>query len=360
MKAAVLHEARQPMTIEDVGLSKPKRREVLVRTVRAGICHSDLHFQEGLYPYPLPTVLGHEAAGIVEQVGEDVTYVQPGDHVVGCLSVFCGECEQCLTGHPNLCLNTEVKLAPGAARRLTFRNEVLHQFMNLSAFAEQMVVHEHALVKIRPDMPLDRAALIGCGVITGVGAVFNTARMPPGSAVAVIGCGGIGLSCVNGAAMAGAARIIAIDRLPEKLETAKKLGATDVIQAGNTDVVAEVLEMTGGGVPYSFECLGLKETAEQSFRMLAFGGTATLIGMVPFGQKIELHAADLLRERRIQGCSMGSNRFRVDMPRLVEFYMQGRLHLDHLISGEMPLERINEGFDALRGGHVLRNLLTFA
>jgi len=211
MKAAVFHEPHQPLTIEDVQHAPLKRREVLVRTAFAGLCHSDLHFMEGLYPFPTPCVLGHEAAGVVEAVGEDVTYVKPGDHVITCLSVFCGECPQCMTGHPNLCENTEVKLQPGAARRLTWKGEVLHQAMNLSAFAENMLVHEHAVVKVREDVPLDRCALVGCGVMTGVGAVFHAAKVEPGSTVAVIGCGGIGLSAVNGAAMAGASRIIAID-----------------------------------------------------------------------------------------------------------------------------------------------------
>src|ERR1700750_2428942 len=231
MKAAVFHEAHQPLTIEEVEIAKPKRREVLLRTAYAGLCHSDLHFSEGLYPYPAPAVLGHEGAAVVEAVGEDVTYVKPGDHVITCLSVFCGECTQCMTGHPNLCENTEVKLLPGAARRLTWKGEVLNQAFNLSAFAENMLVHEHALVKVRDDVPLDRCALVGCGVMTGVGAVFHAAKVEPGSTVAVIGCGGIGLSAVNGAAMAGASKIIRIDTNQSKLEKALEMGATDIINA---------------------------------------------------------------------------------------------------------------------------------
>ena len=306
MKAAVLHAPHQPLTIEDVEHAKPKRREVLLRTAFAGLCHSDLHFMEGLYPIPTPCVLGHEGSAIVEAVGEDVTYVKPGDHVITCLSVFCGECPQCLSGHPNLCENTEVKLLPGAARRLTWKGEVLNQAFNLSVFAEKMVVHEHALVKIDAAIPLDRAALVGCGVITGVGAVFNAAKVEPGSTVAVIGCGGIGLSAVNGAALAGAARIIAIDTVPSKLELARQMGATDTINSSNADAVEAVKELTGGaGVPYSFEAVGLKKTAEQCFAMLRPGGVATIIGMIPFGTKIELHGADFLRDRKIQGTSHG-------------------------------------------------------
>ena len=360
MKAAVLHAPNQPMTVEEVSLAKPKRREVLVRTAFAGLCHSDLHFIEGLYPHPLPAVLGHEVAGVVEAVGEDVAYLAPGDHVIGCLSVFCGACPQCTAGRTVLCENTEVKMLPGVSNRMQWsKPEKLHQFLNLSSFAEQMLVHENALVKIDREIPLDRATLVGCGVITGVGAVINTARIPAGSTVAVIGCGGVGLSAVNGAALAGASRIIALDTLPEKLEVAKTMGATDTILVGNDDPVQAVRELTGGGVEYSFEALGLKATAEQSFAMLKPGGTATIIGMVPFGQKIELHGFDFLRERKIQGSSMGSNHFRTDMPRLLTLWRQGKLKLDHLISNTLKLEEINEGFRRLKGGHVVRQLIAF-
>ena len=297
---------------------------------------------------------------MVEAVGEDVTYVKPGDHVITCLSVFCGECEYCTTGHTNLCDNTEVKLLPGVARRLKWKGEVLHQAFNLSVFAEQMLVHEHAVVKINKEIPLDRAALVGCGVMTGVGAVFNAAKVEPGSTVAVIGCGGIGLSAVNGAAIAGAERIIAIDTNSSKLEKAIEMGATHTINASNVDPVAAVKDLTEGkGVPYSFEAIGLKITAEQSFAMLRPGGVATIIGMVPFGTKIELHGADFLRDRKIQGTSMGGNRFRVDMPRLLELWRQGRLKLDTLVSGQVKLNEINEGFAMLKTGAPVRNLINF-
>jgi S-(hydroxymethyl)glutathione dehydrogenase/alcohol dehydrogenase len=360
MRAAVFHEPNQPLTIENVEHAPLKRREVLVRTAYAGLCHSDLHFIEGLYPFPTPCVLGHEAAGVIEAVGDDVTYVKPGDHVITCLSVFCGECPQCMTGHPNLCENTEVKLLPGAARRLTWKGEVLNQAMNLSAFAEFMLVHEHAVVKVRDDVPLDRCALVGCGVMTGVGAVFHAAKVEPGSTVAVIGCGGIGLSAVNGAAMAGASRIIAIDTVASKLDVARQMGATDTINASNADPVEMVKDMTSGGVPYSFEAIGTKTTAEQSFAMLRPGGTATIIGMIPLGTKIELHGADFLRDRKIQGTSMGGNRFRVDMPRLLELYVQGKLKLDHMISGHIKLNEINEGFARMKQGTLVRQLIDFS
>jgi S-(hydroxymethyl)glutathione dehydrogenase / alcohol dehydrogenase len=304
-------------------------------------------------------VLGHESAGVVEAVGEDVTYVKPGDHVVTCLSVFCGECSQCVTGHPNLCENTEVKMRPGQARRLSWKGEPVNQMFNLSSFAEQMLVHEHAVVKIDKDIPLDRAALVGCGVMTGVGAVFNAARVEPGSTVAVIGCGGVGLSAVNGAAMAGASRIIAIDVKAEKLEKAREVGATDLINASNADPVAQVMELTGGGVHYSFEALGTKRTAEQSFEMLRSGGVATIIGLIPVGTKIELHGVDFLDDRKIQGTAMGGNRFRVDMPRLLTLWRQGKLKIDTMITGHIPLDKINEGFAAMKTGTPVRNIIKF-
>lgn len=359
MKAAVLREINKPLEIENVEHGKPGPREVLVRTVAAGVCHSDLHFQNGSYPYPLPAVLGHESAGVVEAVGSDVTYVKPGDHVITCLSAFCGHCEYCLTGHMSLCQEPELQRAPEQPSRLSKGDENLWQFLNLSSFAEYMLVHEHAIAKIREDMPLDRAALIGCGVTTGVGAVIHTARVEPGSTVAVIGCGGIGLSAINGAAIAGASRIIAVDTVPSKLELARKFGATDVVNAKDKDPVGEVMEMTGGGVHYSFEAIGLKATAEQSFKMLARGGTATIIGMIPVGTNIELHGPEFLMERKIQGSNMGSNRFRVDMPRFVDFYLQGRLHLDDMISRRIKLEDVNEGMEALKTGEVARSVIMF-
>ena len=236
MKAAIFHGPNTPLTIENVDIAKPKRREVLLRTAFAGLCHSDLHFMDGLYPGLAPMILGHESAAIVEAVGEDVTYVKPGDHVITCLSVFCGACEQCTAGRTVLCEDTSVKLMPGAARRLSWKGEVVHQFANLSSFAEQMLVHENAVVKIDDDIPLDIAALVGCGVITGVGAVFNTAQVKPGSFVAVVGCGGIGLSAINGAALAGASRVIAIDKVQSKLEIALQMGATDIIKIGRAHV----------------------------------------------------------------------------------------------------------------------------
>jgi len=344
MKAAVFYGAGKPLEIEDVQISKPGPHEVLLRTSAAGVCHSDLHFVEGLYPMAPRAVLGHESAGIVEQVGYEVQYVKPGDHVITCLSVFCGICDYCRPDEPP---------------RLSQGDERVTQFANLSSFAEQMLVHENAVVKIREDMPMDRAAVIGCGVTTGVGAALRTAQVRPGTTVAVIGCGGVGLSAINGAAIAGAGRIIAIDRLDSKLELAKTFGATDIVNASDGTSVEQVKELVKGGVHYSFEAIGLKQTTEDAWNMLRAGGTATVIGMIPVGTKVEIHGPDFLREKKIQGSSMGSNRFRTDMPRYIEFYLSGKLKLDELISSHIKLEEINAAMENLKTGEVARQLIMF-
>jgi S-(hydroxymethyl)glutathione dehydrogenase/alcohol dehydrogenase len=292
-------------------------------------------------------------------VGSDVHYVKPGDHVITCLSVFCGHCESCLTGHLSLCQEPETNRSSKEEPRLSQNEQPLTPFAQLGSFAEMMLVHEHALVKVREDMPMDRAALIGCGVTTGIGAVIHTAAVEPGSTVAVIGCGGIGLSAINGAALAGASRIIAVDMVASKLELARKFGATDLVDASDGESVQKVIEMTGGGVHYSFEAIGLKATAEQAFQMLRAGGTATVIGMIPPGQMVSIHGVDFLSEKKIQGSMMGSNRFRVDMPRFVDFYLQGKLHLDDMISNRIALSDINEGMAALETGEIARSVIMF-
>jgi S-(hydroxymethyl)glutathione dehydrogenase/alcohol dehydrogenase len=360
MKAAVFHGPKQPLRIEEVEVDQPQEHEVLVRTVASGVCHSDLHFVEGLYPLPAPAVLGHEAAGVVERVGSAVTYLKPGDHVIACLSVFCGFCEQCMSGHPNRCSNRAATQRPkGGKQRLSLKGAPLRQFADLSAYAEQMLVHENALVKVRDDMPLDRAALIGCGVTTGVGAALNTAKVEPGSTVAVFGAGGVGLAAVQGARIAGARLIIAVDMFEHKLATAKRLGATHTVDASSSDPIEEIRKLTGAGVDYAFEAIGLKKVAEQCFECLAPGGTATIIGMIPVGQKVEIDGPKLLTERKLQGTNMGSNRFRIDMPRYVDFYLQGRLNLDDMITRRGKLEDVNEAFRAMKAGEVARTVLMF-
>jgi S-(hydroxymethyl)glutathione dehydrogenase/alcohol dehydrogenase len=360
MKAAVFHGPNQALSIEDVEIDKPREREVLVRTVASGVCHSDLHFVDGFYPYPAPAVLGHEAAGVVEEVGRNVTYVKPGDHVIACLSVFCGYCEDCMSGHPNRCSNQQATQRPkGDAPRLSQKGKIVRQFANLSTYAQNMLVHENALVKITKEIPLDRAALIGCGVTTGVGAVLNTARIEPGSTVAVFGCGGVGLAAIQGARIAGARQIIAIDQFENKLAMAKHLGATHTVDASHSDAVEAIRDLTNGGADYSFEAVGVKKLAEQCFECIKAGGTATIIGMIPVGQKVEIDGAKLLTERKMQGSNMGSNRFRIDMPHYIDFYLQGRLNLDDMISRRGKLEDVNDAFAAMKKGEVARTVLMF-
>ena len=360
MKAAVFHGPKLPLSIEDVELDKPQDREVLIKTVASGVCHSDLHFVDGFYPYPAPAVLGHEAAGIIEEVGRQVTYVKPGDHVICCLSVFCGYCAKCMSGHPNLCSNKQAtQRDPKDKPRISQKGKLVNQFLDISSYCEKMLLHENAVVKIREDLPLDRAALIGCGVTTGVGAVLNTAKIEPGSTVAVFGAGGVGLAAIQGARIAGARKIIAVDKFEGKLAMAKRLGATDTVDASSSDPVDEIRKLTGGGVDYSFEAIGLKSAAEQAFNALKPGGTATVIGMIPVGQKVEIDGYMFLTERKLQGSSMGSNRFRIDMPRYIDFYMQGRLNLDEMISRRGKLEDVNEAFRAMKAGEVARTVLMF-
>ncbi len=359
MKAAVLREVGKPLLIENVQINKPGPHEVLIRTAAAGVCHSDLHFVEGSYPHPLPCVLGHESAGIVEQVGSEVRTVKVGDHVITCLSAFCGHCDQCLTGHMSLCQSPDTKRGKDDEARLSQNGVGLPQFLNLSSFAEQMLIHEHACVAVRKDMPLDRAALIGCGVMTGVGAVFHTNKVAPGETVAVIGCGGVGLAAINGAAIAGAGRVIAIDMQGSKHNLAMEFGATDFIDASEGDVVKKVIEMTRGGVHHAFEAIGLAKTAEQAFGMIRRGGAATIIGMIPVGQMVSVPGPAFLGEKKLQGSAMGSNRFPVDMPRMVDMYMNGKLKLDQMISRRIKLDQVNEAFVEMKTGSIARSVIVF-
>jgi S-(hydroxymethyl)glutathione dehydrogenase/alcohol dehydrogenase len=358
MKAAVLEAFGEPLVIRDVAIAAPGNNEVLLRTAAVGLCHSDLHYMRGMRKFPLPGILGHEVSGIVEAVGPGVHDLKAGDHVVGALAVFCGVCKQCLGGRFVLCADPEVKQPPGQAKRLSRAGEAVSQVFNLSGFAEKLLVHRNALVKIRDDMPLDRAALLGCAVITGTGAVFRSAPVTAGATVAVVGCGGVGLAAINGAKIAGASRIIAIDNVPSKLELARRFGATDVLLAGE-DVVAKVVELTQGGVEYSFECIGMPATFEQCFRMLQPGGTATIVGLFAPGVKASIEGSDFFLEKKIKGSGLGSARIREDIPKLVELYMQGRLNLDDLVSRRIKLEEINEGFEAMTRGEVARSVIVF-
>jgi len=360
MKAAVLRGINVPMEIEDIAISKPQGREVLVRVAACGICHSDLHVIDGGWPNPLPCVLGHEVAGVVEQVGPEVHNVRAGDHVIVCLTFHCGHCGECHSGNSHRCLTPDAQRGADEPARLTRGDERLDQYMKIGGFAEQVLVHESGVVPIRRDVPLDKVCLIGCGVTTGFGAVVNTARARPGDTVMIIGCGGVGLAAVNGAAVAGAGRIIAVDRVASKLEMAKDFGATDVIDASSVDVAAMVKELTGGrGVNHAIEAIGRKDTIELAYRVLGKGGRAIVIGMTPPDLKIEISAAALLREQGIQGSLMGGVRNAIDIPNYVNLYVAGKLKLDELVSRTRPLAEINEGFEDMKQAQIARTVLTF-
>lgn len=359
MKAAVLHQTLSDLVIEQVSVSKPGPREVLIRTKACGVCHSDLHFIDGLYPAPVPLVPGHEAAGVVEAVGEDVTAIKPGDHVVTCFSTFCGRCEYCVTGRLSLCTDASTRRRPDEPPRVALGDTGLHQLLNVGGYAEQLLVHENGAVAIDRDMPFDRAALMGCAVVTGAGAILNAAGVRAGEHVAVVGCGGIGLAAINAARIAGAARIVAIDPVPAKRALAEKLGATDSFDANDPDLRKQVLALTKGGVHHAIEAVGKIAAGELALALLRRGGTATIVGMMPISEKLAMRATDLLAEKKLQGCLMGSNRFPVDIPRLVDFYLAGRLDLDSLIAERVPLEQINGALERLRTGEAARSVVVF-
>jgi S-(hydroxymethyl)glutathione dehydrogenase/alcohol dehydrogenase len=359
MKAAILRRPGEPLSIEEVSVSKPGPREVLIRTRACGVCHSDLHFIDGAYPTPLPAIPGHEAAGVVEAVGSDVTAVNPGDHVVTCFSAFCGRCEFCATGRLALCVDASTKRSRAEAPRIALDGAPVHQLLNVAGFAEQLLVHENGAVAVDPGMPFDRAALMGCAVVTGAGAIFNTAGVRPGEDVAVIGCGGIGLAAINAAKIAGAARVIAIDPVPAKRALAEKMGATHSFDPGEDRLPQRIAELTKGGVHHAIEAVGRIAAGELALSLLRRGGTATIVGMMPLGEKLAMDALDLLAERKLQGCLMGSNRFPVDIPRLAGFYLAGRLDLDSLVAERVTLSDVNQAVDTLRGGEAARSVIVF-
>lgn len=361
MKAAVLYEAGKPLEITEVRLSDPGPREVLIRTAAAGVCRSDLHFADGAWPHAVPTVLGHEAAGVVEAVGSDVSHLKVGDHVITFFTVFCGSCEFCVSGRPSLCVDPSTRRAKDAPPRLSLPDGTpVAQFINLSAFAEFMLVHENACVAISKEMPLDRAALLGCAVITGAGAIFNDSRVRPGESVAVIGAGGIGLSAINAAKIAGAGMIVAIDPVPEKRELARKMGATHVIDAGADDVATQVIKLSAGGVHYAIEAVGRSSTAELAWAILRRGGTATILGMIAPGNSVNLPGPTFLSGKKIQGSSLGSTRFPIDMPRLVQMYLDGVLDLDTMVAERIGLADVNDALEKLRKGDTARSVILFA
>ncbi|MBV9325234.1 MAG: Zn-dependent alcohol dehydrogenase [Chloroflexi bacterium] len=362
MQAAVFRKPHEPLTIESVDIDRPGRREVLVRTAASGVCHSDLHLVDGNGRFPIgePYVLGHEGAGVVEAVGEDVTYVKPGDHVVACLSGFCGICEQCLAGHPNLCTGGAVLRPTPGAPRLSQAGRPVIQGFGIASYADRMLLHENSLVRIDPQIPLDRAALVGCGVLTGVGAALRTAGVRPGQTVAVYGCGGVGLSIIQGARIANARQIIGVDRFDSKLEMAQEFGATHTVNSSTSDPVEAIRGLTGSaGVDHAFEAVGNATLVRQAIMSLAIRGTATIVGVLPPDASIEFPWMAIRPECRVQTSRMGSNQFRSDIPNYLELYRQGKLNLDDMITVRRPLADINDAFRAMTAGEVARTVLTF-
>ncbi|MEL7445190.1 MAG: Zn-dependent alcohol dehydrogenase [Pseudomonadota bacterium] len=359
-KAAILETPGEGLVIGEVEYSDPAPHEVLIDTKACGLCHSDLHFIDGAYPHPLPAVPGHEAAGVVRAVGSEVRTVKPGDHVVSCLSAFCGTCEFCVTGRLALCLGAATRRGKGDAPRITRADgSAVNQMLNLSSLSEQMLIHENACVSIDKEMPLDRAAIIGCAVTTGAGTIFNACELTPGQTVAVIGCGGVGLAVINAAKIAGAGKVIAADPLPEKRALAETLGATHTIDALADDAAAQILEISNGGVDFGIEAVGRQAAADLAVASLRRGGTAVILGMMPLDCKVGLGAMDLLGGKKLMGAIMGGNHFPVDLPRLVDFYMRGLLDLDTIIAERIGLEDVNAGFDKMRDGHSARSVVIF-
>jgi len=372
IKAAVLnamgmqppYAESTPLSVESVELDPPGHGEVLVKIAAAGLCHSDLSVINGDRPRPMPMVLGHEAAGIVEQPGPGVEDLKKGDHVVLIFVPSCGHCLPCAEGRPALCepgaaANTAGTLLSGA-RRLHRNGSPLQHHLGCSAFAEYATVSRNSLIKIDPELPLDEAALFGCAVLTGVGAVLNTARVTPGSTVAVVGLGGVGLSSVLGAVLAGARQIVAVDLFADKLDLAKKLGATDVFNASSPECVEQVRAATNGGVEFAFELAGSVKAMELAYKITRRGGTTVTAGLPPAAHTIPIPQVNLVAEERtVKGSYIGTCVPMRDLPRYVSLYRQGRLPVDRLMTGRLKLAEINAAFDRLREGKAVRQVIVF-
>mgnify|MGYP001055788650 CR=1 FL=1 len=372
IKAAVLHEMgldrpyadSKPVKIEELDLDPPEEGEVLVRVNAAGICHSDLSVLEGVRPRPLPMALGHEGAGVVEDVGAGVDDLARGDHVVFVFMPSCGVCEPCSEGRPAICepgLAANVAgMLLGGGRRLHCDGDYIYHQVGVSCFAEAAVTSRKSLVKIDPELPLDQAALFSCAVITGVGSVVNTAKVPAGSSVAVVGLGGTGLATLLGAKAVGAARIVGLDTLPHKLDLGRDLGADYVFDAGADDVIGQVRDATGGGVDYAFECVGRVEAMELAYAITRRGGTTVTSGLSHPEHKMQIsHVNMVVEERTIKGSYLGSCVPERDIPHYIELFQHGKLPVDALVSSKITLDDINEGFDALANGEVVRQIITF-
>ncbi len=370
MKAAVLREQGKPrpyaqsmpMTIETVDLGPPGPGEVLYKIIGAGLCHSDLSTIDNLRPRRLPTIPGHEAAGIVEEVGPDVTNLKAGDHVVSMFVSACGDCRYCNNGRPNLCQSsskarTEGTLTSGA-RRLSLNGEPLHHYSGLSVFAQYAVVSQNALIRIPDEVPLEDATIFGCAVVTGVGAVLNTAQVPVGGHMAVVGLGGVGMNALLGGVVAGAERIVAVDLNADKLRLARELGATDTFLAGNADVVEEIRAATGGGLDYVIETAGAIPAMNLAYGITARGGMVVSAGLPATNASFSyLHTALVSDEKSIRGSYMGSCVPKRDIPRYIGLYQRGKLPVHKLRSSTITFDQINAGFDLLAEGAVLRQVL---
>ena len=360
MKAAVCYEFGKPLVVEDVTLEAPRFGEVKVRTAAAAICHSDVHLIHGDWKGELPVIAGHETSGVVEEIGEGVTLVKPGDHVVMSLLRSCGRCFYCANGDTHNCeaeytLDTEPRFRNG-------EGTLIHHGIRTAGFAEYTVVDQSQLVAIPKEIPLDSASLLACGVITGLGAVVNTAQVPPGRSVAVIGVGGVGLNAIQGAALSGAFPVIAIDLLDNKLTASREFGATHTINAKTTeDVVETVKSLTEGrGVDYAFVTVGSTAAAQQALTLIRTGGTVTLVGIPEIEATVPMSPFfTVINEQKILGSSMGSTCLSVDIPRLVGLYQSNQLKLDELITNRYPLDQINEAIDSMERGEALRNVIVF-
>ena len=369
-KAAVLCEIgkpapyaeSRPLVVEELDLDKPGDGEVLVRVKAAGLCHSDLSVINGDRPWPMPMVLGHEAAGVVEELGPGVDDLEPGAHVVMVFVPSCAHCPPCMEGRPALCEPGGAANAAGTllsgARRLRRNGEEINHHIGVSAFAERVVVSRRSLIEIDHDLPFDEAALFGCAVLTGVGAVVNTAKMPPGTMAAVVGLGGIGLNALLGAKLAGARRIIALDVLDEKLSLALKLGATDTFNAGDSDCVESVRDATGGGVDYAFETAGSVKALDLAYRMTRRGGTTVTVGLANPQHEFAVKQVTLVAEERtLKGSYIVSCVPPRDVPRFIELYRQGALPVDRLLSERIEFDDLNTAFDRLAAGQSVRQIL---
>ena len=359
MRAAVLFAPGQPLEVCDLEIDQPQAREVLVRVAASGLCHSDLHYMTGDLPGQLPVVLGHEVAGIVEAAGSEVTAFQIGDHVVSCALTFCGHCNQCVSGRSQTCSRKPGRSGSDPAR-LTHRGKPVAQGARIGGFAEQVLLHENSIVRIDRAVPLDRAALLGCGVLTGMGAVFNSAKVSPGSIVVVIGCGGVGLTIIQAARIAGARQIIAIDANSAKEALARQFGATEFLKADD-DNLASVRELTSGGANFVFEAIGVPSVVAQGIQMLAVNGLMTVVGAIPANATIPLPGLGMIyNEWRVQGTLFGSSAFTRDIPFIVGLYQRGLIDLDTMVSRRIDLAEVNEGFADMAGGATqARNVITF-